>query len=41
MLNSQIMNGKSEKVDMVGIVFNQEEISWFKKGEKEDETSHI
>lgn len=41
MLKSQIMNGKSEKGDMVGIVFNQEEISWFKKGEKEDETSHI
>lgn len=41
MLKSQIMNGESEKGDMVGIVFNQEEISWFKKGEKEDETSHI
>ena len=41
MLKSQIMHGKSEKGDMVGIVFNQEEISWFKKGEKEDETSHI
>lgn len=41
MLKSQIMNSKSEKGDMVGIVFNQEEISWFKKGEKEDETSHI
>ena len=41
MLKSQVMNERVEKGDVVGIEISDKEISWFKSGEKDNETDYI